>query len=573
MALSGIFYGTTSNPRLKPQISWSAVQSIEGNYSDVTAKLQYTRSNSGYTTGGTWEGSLTINGEKTTKRMYMEITYGNLTTVITATARVYHDALGAKTITISGAGGIVSPAEASLKTTTISGNITLDTVPRATEISAGDANITGCATVVLGKKSPDFTHSVAYQFGSLSGYLTEDGGVSDTECRFSASAVQFLVPEDFYGEIPNEKSGLCTLTCNTYSGDTLVGSKTALFTATAAESLCAPVVELQVEDSNPLTVRATGDSAVLLPYISHARCVLTATARNGATLVRRTVAGQELTGHMLTLKPFAGGDILATVTDSRGYTTRLSLTPTQIGYVPVTVNTAIYRANPTADTVSLRLFGQCYRGGFGKVDNRLQITGTTPSGQEIQQTVEIREDNTFDTTLKLTGVPYDQSFLVELTVKDAFMQEAVSVTVPKGLPVFDWGEQDFSFHVPVSMPGLWVGGENCADLVVEQGYAGGWYYRKYQSGFAQVFRQVNVEMPALTAVGSIYASDVITVDYPFSFLTEKGIYRYVNTANQGILCATINGEDPAYLGFRLHSATANTVAAPTVVLYVAGFWR
>ncbi len=573
MALSGIFYGTTSNPRLKPQISWSAVQSIEGNYSDVTAKLQYTRSNSGYTTGGTWEGSLTINGEKTTKRLYMEITYGNLTTVITATARVYHDALGEKTITISGAGGIVSPAEASLKTTTISGNITLDTIPRATEISAGDANITGCAAVVLSKKSPGFTHSVAYRFGALSGYLTEDGGVSDTECRFSSSVVNFRLPESFYGEIPNAKAGICTLTCHTYSGDAVIGSKTAQFTATAPESLCAPVVELQVADENPVSVRATGDSAVLLPYISHARCVLTATARNGATITQRTVAGQELAGHSLTLKPFAGGEILATVTDSRGYTTRLTLTPTQVGYVPVTVSTGLFRENPTADTVSLRLFGQCYRGGFGVFDNTLQIVGTTQSGQEIQQTVEIREDNTYDTTVLLTGVPYEESFLVELTVKDALMKETVSVTVPKGLPVFDWGEQDFSFHVPVSMPGLWIGAEPCADLVVEQGYAGGWYYRKYQSGFAQVFRQVNVEMPKLTAVGSIYASDVITVDYPFPFLTEKGIYRFVNTANQGILCATINGEDPAYLGFRLHSATKETVSTPVAILYVAGFWR
>ena len=39
MALSGIFYGTSSNPRIKPQISWSAKQSVAGNYSDVTAKL------------------------------------------------------------------------------------------------------------------------------------------------------------------------------------------------------------------------------------------------------------------------------------------------------------------------------------------------------------------------------------------------------------------------------------------------------------------------------------------------------------------------------------------------------
>ncbi len=573
MALSGIFYGTTSNPRLKPQISWSAVQSIEGNYSDVTAILQYTRSNSGYTTGGTWSGSLTIDGQTTQKSLYMEIVYGKVTTVLTATARVYHDGLGERTITISGSGGIVSPAEASLKTTTISGTITLDAIPRATEISAGDGIITGSTTVVLHKKSPAFTHSVAYQFGSLSGYLTESGGVSDTESRFSGTVVNFRLPESFYGQIPSQKTGICTLTCHTWSGDALVGSRFAQFTAVAAESLCAPEVSLQVADVNPVSVEATGDSAVLIPYISHAQCVLSATARNGAAITQRTVAGQALTEDTLVLTPFAGGEILATVTDSRGYTTRLSLTPPQIGYVPVTVNTALSRENPTADTVSVRLFGQCYRGGFGTYENRLELTAVTQTGQEICQEVEIREDNTYDTTLLLTDVPYEQSFSVELTVADAMMAQRVPVTVPKGEPVFDWGEADFSFHVPVSMPALSVGGQICGDFVLEQGYRDSWYYRIYHNGFAQCWCQKNVAMPGLTPMGSIYVSDVVAVDYPFSLVPQRGIYQYVNTANEGILCATISGTDPDRMCFRLHTATAEPVSMPVVMLYVAGFWR
>ena len=65
MALSGAFTGTTGNQYIFPTIKWSAVQSQDGNYSDVTATLYYSRSNSGYTTSGTWSGGITIDGQWT----------------------------------------------------------------------------------------------------------------------------------------------------------------------------------------------------------------------------------------------------------------------------------------------------------------------------------------------------------------------------------------------------------------------------------------------------------------------------------------------------------------------------
>ena len=43
MAGSGSFTGTTANSAIVPTITWSAAQSQEGNYSDVTAVLTYDR--------------------------------------------------------------------------------------------------------------------------------------------------------------------------------------------------------------------------------------------------------------------------------------------------------------------------------------------------------------------------------------------------------------------------------------------------------------------------------------------------------------------------------------------------
>ena len=73
MALSGNFSGSTGNQYIRLDIYWSAAQSQDGNYSDVTATLYYSRTNSGYTTSGTWSGGITIDGQRTAASRHVEI--------------------------------------------------------------------------------------------------------------------------------------------------------------------------------------------------------------------------------------------------------------------------------------------------------------------------------------------------------------------------------------------------------------------------------------------------------------------------------------------------------------------
>ena len=142
MALSGSFTGSTNNQYVQPKITWSATQNIAENYSNVTATLTYSRTNSGYTTSGRWNGSITINGVttsvSTTEQIY--ITQNSNTKAMSATVKVPHNSDGSKSITISCTGSI--PA-ASLSSTTCSATVTLDTIPRQATITS----------------SPDFTDS------------------------------------------------------------------------------------------------------------------------------------------------------------------------------------------------------------------------------------------------------------------------------------------------------------------------------------------------------------------------------------------------------------------------------
>ena len=139
---SGIINGTTSNNYVICKLEWTSVKNEVGNYSDVTATLKYSRTNSGYTTSGKWSGSITINGVKkeasTANEIY--ITQNSNTVVMSSTVRVYHNSNGTKSITISATGEI--PA-ANLNNTKCSGTVYLDEIDRSPlTISFDISNVT-----------------------------------------------------------------------------------------------------------------------------------------------------------------------------------------------------------------------------------------------------------------------------------------------------------------------------------------------------------------------------------------------------------------------------------------------
>ena len=54
----------------------------------------------------------------------------------------------------------------------------------------------------------------------------------------------------------------------------------------------------------------------------------------------------------------------------------------------------------------------------------------------------------------LSGLDYQRSHTITVTARDKLMTVTKTLTVGKGIPVFDWGENDFSFHVPISVMGV-----------------------------------------------------------------------------------------------------------------------
>ena len=203
--------------------------------------------------------SVVINGVE----VYSGGTYSNITdyqdrTFASAAMKIAHNPDGSKSFTVSGFSGWIY---ASGNTYASSQSFTLPTIPRASSVSCSTADIGSNATISISRASSSFTHTLSYAFGSLTGTIAT---------KTSSTSVSWTIPTTFYAQIPNDKSGTGTITCDTYNGSTLIGSKPTYFTATVNESASKPTLNPTAVDSNATTTALTGDSSKFIKYYSNA---------------------------------------------------------------------------------------------------------------------------------------------------------------------------------------------------------------------------------------------------------------------------------------------------------------
>ncbi len=142
---------------------------------------------------------------------------------------ITHDADGTKTITLKGffdSEGLTSK----LTNLTVSGNVTLKTIPRASSFSLSASTVTAGSTslkVDITRASSGFTHTVKWAFGSHSKSTTGVG-----------TSASYTIPESWLDAIPNNTSGTGTVTVTTYSGDTKIGSAARNLPSRPHRTLC-----------------------------------------------------------------------------------------------------------------------------------------------------------------------------------------------------------------------------------------------------------------------------------------------------------------------------------------------
>lgn len=107
-------------------------------------------------------------------------------------------------------------------------NMTLDSIPRASTPSVASKVVLGTeATITISRSANVFTHTIKYTIGDETGTIAT--GVADS--------ISWIPPIDLAHKITNSPFGTCTITCETYNGQTYIGSKNCTLNLIVPENL------------------------------------------------------------------------------------------------------------------------------------------------------------------------------------------------------------------------------------------------------------------------------------------------------------------------------------------------
>ena len=398
-----------------------------------------------YTTGPT---TITIHGQTVyyaAKVSYTEDKFPAAKGSTGGSIEIVHEADGSKSI------------ECSIKTAIYNGVMyeskatwEMDAIPQASTVLATDCYIGSTSVVLVDRKSSQYTHTIGFCTPDLEGFLCADGTLSQDPVQLSATSIPFLVPLHLYNRIPDEKTLECKFICTTYAGQTQIGDpQECRFLASCREEDCIPYVSGEVQDCNNVTVALTGGQDAAVRFFSAIGCEIHTEAKNGATIVHKEVNGVEIPGVNIELSAVETGKFIFTATDSRGYTGSATVEMNLIPYVKLTALATAKRLGPTSNTVTLTVEGKCFWGNFGAQENTLQVC-YVQGEEETELEITPTEDG-YIAHGTVEGLSYERSHSLQVVVRDKLMEVPAKASVNPGVPVFDWGEKDFAFHVPVTL--------------------------------------------------------------------------------------------------------------------------
>lgn len=310
MASSGSFSGSIVSGHYKLRVDWSQAKNASANTSTITCKMYLV--NDWSLSIGSRSNTCTINGTAVSYSSSAISTTGTHS-LGTASSTVSHNSDGTKSITIKAVFNMRATISGTYyESITASATVTLDSIPRASSVSATSVNLGAASTITISRASSSFTHTLTYKLGSASGTIVT---------KTTAASVSWTPPLSLASQIPNATTGTCTITCTTYSGTTSIGSKTCTHTLTVPASVKPTIGSLTAE-------RIDGDVpanwGIYVQTKSKAKLTINGAAGSyGSTIKSYSISEGGFTGAAATLTTgflnnYGNITFMATVTDSRG---------------------------------------------------------------------------------------------------------------------------------------------------------------------------------------------------------------------------------------------------------------
>lgn len=335
-------------------------QSITNNTSKVRIKWTSQQTGSSYNDapGDKAYYYITLNGGTETEHTVAFTLPQNTTkTILDTTITVNHKADGTGSVKVR----TWMDTEISAGVITQTKTLTLDTIPRASVVSAPKTGTLGSALAIsIDRKSTSFTDKLYYKVGSKS------------EVQITAydgkATYNWTPPVSLASNAPNSTKLAVTLITKTYNGSTYVGRSECVVELAVPPSA---VPTLSVAISDPIGLSATYGGYVQLR--SKIKVALTAGGSYGSTIKSYSIkvgnfyAATTSSGTTDYLPSSGNVSVVCSVTDSRGRTTTKTQTVTVLAYSKPTIS-AISAARCNQD-------GSLNRSGaYGKVTFSASIT-------------------------------------------------------------------------------------------------------------------------------------------------------------------------------------------------------
>ncbi len=331
MALSGSVTTTGGYDGRNLTLSWTATQNIDTNKSTVS----WTLSNSGG--DASWYAMrhliVTIDGTTVYTRDARYEQYAG--TISSGSITLSHDSNGQKSFAVTIQAAVYNSAVNARANKTF----TLDRIYRTSTLSSDNFTMGTAGTITVTRGNNTYTHTVTYSFGSQTGTIVT---------KSSSTSISFTPSTSLASQVPNATSGILTLTCETFNGNTSLGTTSITKTLNVPDSI-KPTVNsaTYANTNNSLGVYLATFSAVRVTAIS-------ATAGTGATIqsYSTTFNGQTYNGTSFTTAiPATSGsyDLVITVTDSRGRTGTKTYTIAYAAYSAPTLSFTAVRTDASGN--------------------------------------------------------------------------------------------------------------------------------------------------------------------------------------------------------------------------------
>lgn len=220
--------------------------------------------------------------------------------------------------------------------------ITLTNIPRKSSISTSSTGTLGSAlSIAINSASSSFKHTLKYSFGTKSDTIASN---------VTSSTVSWKPELGLATEIPNATSGKCTITCESYSGSTPIGTSTATVTLSVPADIKPTISNIAISPINEnQTVAGWG---VYIQNFSKLKVVTTASRQYGATISSYSVTlnGVNIGNASTVISPQISESgtltVKVTVKDSRGRTDSSTKDITVYEYSkPAIDNVAVFRCD------------------------------------------------------------------------------------------------------------------------------------------------------------------------------------------------------------------------------------